>query len=198
MTIFKPKILNVLPPPDARAPVKVSVSGQLRWFSWFAQTAGVGALTVLFWHGGLSTQLIVSSCVVVLIMLVVKALYTGIFKPLNATDIIAFGIHAAARPDNFDTPDSVSAVLTGAAGTVATVAKKEQLEIFVQTRAGQILHGQLSTTQFVAPFFTCVRFRIFTETVKRPWLDPVRQMVLLPDNIDAEEFRQCRVLLRWT
>ncbi len=202
MTIFKPKALHVLPLPDARTPIKLSASGRLRWFAWGAQAAGVGALAALFWQGEFSVQFIAGICVVLLVILAANALYTGIFKPLNSTDIIAFGIHAAARPDVFDTLDNASDalndVLSGAPGTVATVAKKELLEIFVQTRAGQILHGQLTTTQFVAPFFTCVRFRVFTETLKKPWFIPTHQMLLLPDNIDAEEFRQCRVLLRWT
>ena len=198
MTIFKPKALHVLPLPDARTPIKLSASGRLRWFAWGAQAAGVGALAAMFWQGEFSMQFIGAICVVVLVIPVGNALYTGIFKPLNAADIIAFGIHAAARPDVFDTLDNASDALNGAPGTVATVAKKEPLEIFVQTRAGRILHGQLTTTQFVAPFFTCVRFRVFTETIKKPWFNPTRQMLLLPDNIDAEEFRQCRVLLRWT
>jgi hypothetical protein len=146
----------------------------------------------------LSIRVLVICAAVLALIVAVDALYTGIYKQYREGDIIAFGIHAAARPDVFDTLDNTAEALNGAPGTVATVAKREPLEIFVQTRSGQILHGQLTATQFVAPFFTCVRFRVFAETTKKPWFNPSRQMLLLPDNIDAEEFRQCRVLLRWT
>jgi hypothetical protein len=196
--IFNAKVLTPLPLADVRTPIKLSVSGRLRWFSYCAQIAGAGALAALVWQGDFSTQFLVIASVFLVTLVAVDALYTGFFKRYREGDMIAFGIHAAARPDVFDTLDNASDVLAGAPGTVATVAKKEPLEIFVQTRAGQILHGQLTTTLFVAPFFTCVRFRVFTETAKKPWFNPSRQILLLPDNIDAEEFRQCRVLLKWT
>jgi hypothetical protein len=128
----------------------------------------------------------------------INFLYTGFIKPRNAGEIIAFGIHAASRPDIFDTLGNSAEAFNAAPGTVATQAKKEPLEIFVQTRAGQIEHGQLIATQFVAPFFTCVRFRLFAEGPPTAMFKRSRQLLLLSDNIDAEEFRQCRVLLRWT
>lgn len=194
----KVKLIATLPPPDARTPIKISASGRLRWFALGAYAAGVGAIAALFLQGDFSMLVMLGTTIVIFGVMLVNALYKGIFRPFNSADIIAFGIHAAARPDVFDTLDNASEALNGAPGTVAAVAKKEPLEIFVQCRAGQILHGQLTTTQFIAPFFTCVRFRIFSDTPKQQWLNPTRQMLLLPDNIDAEEFRQCRVLLRWT
>ena len=137
---------------------------------------------------------------ILLVFLLVEALFTGIFKGIGDDEFIAFGIHSAAKPHVFSTIDNVADSLNPAPGTVATIAKKQPLEIFVQTRAGRVLHGQLAATQFVAPFFTCVRFKLFADGGKPPWYQRSanRQLRLLPDNIDAEAFRQCRVLLRWT
>ncbi len=204
--MFTPKLLPSLPPPDVRTPIKLCASAQLRWFAMAAQLAGAAALLALIWLGNFSAQSQVISTVLVFGLLLVHFLYTRFFRLRNgiknAGEIIAFGIHAAARPDVVDTLDNSAEAFTTAPGTVATIAKKEPLQIFIQTRGGQIEHGQLITTQFVAPFFTCVRFRIFTETPqkiwKKRWTTRSRQLLLLSDNIDAEEFRQCRVLLRWS
>jgi hypothetical protein len=200
--MFTTKRLPSLPPPDARTPIKLCASAQLRWFAVAIQAAGAMALLALIWLGNFSAQASVFATVLVLGLIMANFLYTGFLKPRNAGEIIAFGIHAAARPDIFDTLGNSAEAFNAAPGTVATIAKKEPLEIFLQTRAGQIEHGQLIATQFVAPFFTCVRFRIFAETPKkgyfRAYFKRSRQLLLLSDNIDAEEFRQCRVLLRWT
>jgi toxin CptA len=52
-------------------------------------------------------------------------------------------------------------------------------------RAGMVVAGS-----FVAPWLTLVRWR-----PEGAWLD--RSVLILPDMLEAEEFRRLRVLLRW-
>lgn len=57
-------------------------------------------------------------------------------------------------------------------------------------RRGVVLDGC-----FVAPWFTAIRFRLDDDPAwRRAW---PRVVALWPDSIDAEQFRQLRVLLKW-
>lgn len=59
-----------------------------------------------------------------------------------------------------------------------------------QTRRGEWREGALLGSSFVAPYLTVLNI-----AVPERWL--ARHVVILPDGIDAEEFRRLRVWLRW-
>lgn len=59
-----------------------------------------------------------------------------------------------------------------------------------QTRRGEWQEGTLLGSSFVAPYLTVLNIKA---TGKRF----ARHVVILPDSIDAEDFRRLRVRLRW-
>jgi hypothetical protein len=58
------------------------------------------------------------------------------------------------------------------------------------TRDGQWREGTLAGSTFVAPWLTAVHVRL--EGARR-----ASSVLLLPDNVDREDFRRARVWLRW-
>ena len=60
----------------------------------------------------------------------------------------------------------------------------------VQVRSGDWFEAQLLPTSFVSPYLTILNLRFDHARL-------VKHVVILPDAIDAEQFRKLRVLLRW-
>ena len=203
MHLFTPKKLKALPLADARTPIRLCASTQLRVFSYAANGAGAAGLLALVYMGDFTTQTKLIGMAAIACVVLVNALISAFFSHRAEVEIVAFGLHAAARPDVFSLAFDVNDALNPAPGTVKAQRKREPLEIYTQTRGGAVQHGKLCATQFVAPFFTCVRFEIFTDDANKPRRNRfhvmrTQKLLLLPDNIDANAFRQCRVLLRWS
>ena len=62
--------------------------------------------------------------------------------------------------------------------------------VLLQTRCGDWLEGELLGSSYVSPLLTIVTFR-----PKGRWA--TRRVVLVPDNVDSEDFRYLRTRLRW-
>jgi len=60
----------------------------------------------------------------------------------------------------------------------------------VQTRHGDWLGCEVLGSTYVAPFLTVLNLRELENNT-------VRHVVILPDSVDAEDFRRLRVWLRW-
>ena len=60
----------------------------------------------------------------------------------------------------------------------------------VQARSGDWFEAQLLPTSFVSPYLTILNLRFDHARL-------VKHVVILPDAIESEQFRQLRVLLRW-
>ncbi|MFO1290082.1 MAG: protein YgfX [Nitrosomonas sp.] len=59
-----------------------------------------------------------------------------------------------------------------------------------QTRSGQQLHWHIQGSSFVTPYLTVLSLKS-----NQSFFD--RSIVIFPDSINAEQFRQLRVWLRW-
>jgi toxin CptA len=66
----------------------------------------------------------------------------------------------------------------------------EQGEIACQTRTGAWLHCELLGSSYVSPGMTVVNLRL------RGWAGH-RRVILVPDNVDPDDFRRLRAWLRW-
>lgn len=75
-------------------------------------------------------------------------------------------------------------------GAVVAFALSDEMACTLETRRGEQIACTLLGSSFVAPYLTVLNLqpegKFFT-----------RSVVILADGIDAEEFRQLRVLLRW-
>lgn len=75
-------------------------------------------------------------------------------------------------------------------GSIVTFDLSEEMACTLETRRGDRIVCTLLGSSFVAPYLTVLNLkpsdRFFT-----------RSVVILADGIDAEQFRQLRVLLRW-
>ena len=60
----------------------------------------------------------------------------------------------------------------------------------LQVRQGDWVGASLLGTTFVTPFLTVLNFKLLEQRF-------ARHVVLLPDSLDNEQFRQLRVLLKW-
>ena len=60
----------------------------------------------------------------------------------------------------------------------------------IQNRAGQWKDVELLGTSFVAPYLTVLNFKIADTRM-------TKHIVIFPDAVDSEQFRQLRVLLKW-
>ena len=80
--------------------------------------------------------------------------------------------------------------LLRAARAVVAFELSDEMACTLETRRGERIGGALLGSSFVAPYLTVLNLKpegkFFT-----------RSVVILADAIDAEEFRQLRVLLRW-
>jgi toxin CptA len=62
--------------------------------------------------------------------------------------------------------------------------------VLLQTRRGDWLEGELLDSSYVSPRLTIINFR-----PRGRWA--MRRVVLMPDNVDSEDFRYLRTRLRW-
>jgi toxin CptA len=66
----------------------------------------------------------------------------------------------------------------------------------LETWRGDVIKCMLLGSSFVAPYLAVLELKPLG--VRRLWQRfRTRSVVILPDGIDVEEFRQLRVLLRW-
>lgn len=81
------------------------------------------------------------------------------------------------------------AFLTSAKSFVA-FELNETMECSLKTRSGQLIKCALLGSSFVAPYLVVLN-------LKSQHGASIHSIIILADAIDAEEFRQLRVLLRW-
>ena len=82
------------------------------------------------------------------------------------------------------------AALLRAPRAVIAVEIKEDGSVALQTRRGEWHECRLSGDSYVSPWLTLLVLR--QENTLTP-----RYVAILPDNVDAEDFRRLRVWLRW-
>lgn len=84
-------------------------------------------------------------------------------------------------------------------GSVVSLELSEEMAGTLETRGGERIRCTLLGSSFVAPYLTVLDWKPLEPQVSlMPWRKlSARSVVILPDGIDAEEFRQLRVLLRW-
>jgi toxin CptA len=77
-----------------------------------------------------------------------------------------------------------------AARSIVALELREDGEIACQTRNGAWLDCELLGSSYVSPAMTIINLR------PRGWPGD-RRIILVPDNVDAEDFRRLRTWLRW-
>lgn len=77
-----------------------------------------------------------------------------------------------------------------APGSIVALELGEQGEIACQTRSGAWLHCDLLGSSYVSPGMTVVNLRPRGR-------GGYRRVILVPDNVDANDFRRLRTWLRW-
>ncbi|MDN5882611.1 MAG: hypothetical protein L0H75_09220 [Nitrosospira sp.] len=81
-------------------------------------------------------------------------------------------------------------------GSVVGLELSDEMACTLETRRGTRIPSALLGSSFVAPYLTVLEFKPLDSP--KPWRRVFsRSLTILPDGIDAEEFRQLRVLLRW-
>ncbi|WP_090721576.1 protein YgfX [Nitrosomonas sp. Nm166] len=81
------------------------------------------------------------------------------------------------------------ALLTSNTAVVA-FALSDEMQCTLTTRAGKQIICKVQGDTFVAPYLTVLNLKPAGKFL-------MRSVVILPDSIDAQEFRQLRVWLRW-
>lgn len=81
-------------------------------------------------------------------------------------------------------------------GSVTGFELSDKMTCTVETRRGERIACALLGSSFVAPYLTVLELKPL-EPVKSRRRSFARSVVILPDGIDAETFRQLRVLLKW-
>ena len=77
-----------------------------------------------------------------------------------------------------------------APGSVVAFDLSDEMACTLETRRGQKIACALLGSSFVAPYLTVLNLKPEGKFL-------TRSVVILADSMDAEEFRQLRVLLRW-
>ncbi len=81
-------------------------------------------------------------------------------------------------------------------GSVVGLELSDEMACILETRRGNRIPSALLGSSFVAPYLTVLELKPLDSP--KPWRSFFsRSLTILPDGIDAEEFRQLRVLLRW-
>ncbi|MBC7944098.1 MAG: hypothetical protein H7X91_02260 [Burkholderiales bacterium] len=80
--------------------------------------------------------------------------------------------------------------LRAASRAIAALELNDDCVCAVQFKSGEWREAVVVGTSFVAPYLTTVNLKIEGYRF-------VRHVVVLPDSLDADFFRQLRVLLRW-
>jgi len=74
--------------------------------------------------------------------------------------------------------------------SVVALELSEEMACTLETQHGERIICTLQGSSFVAPYLTVLNFKLSGKFF-------TRSVVILADSIDAEQFRQLRVLLRW-
>lgn len=74
--------------------------------------------------------------------------------------------------------------------SVVALELSEEMACTLETQHGERIICTLQGSSFVAPYLTVLNFKLSGKFF-------TRSIVILADSIDAEQFRQLRVLLRW-
>jgi len=77
-----------------------------------------------------------------------------------------------------------------AADAIVALEVKDGGEILFQTRGGDWVESELLGASYVSPRLTIIRLR-----PRGRWR--ARRVILVPDNVDANDFRRLRIWLRW-
>lgn len=77
-----------------------------------------------------------------------------------------------------------------ASHSIVALEVRDGGSVLLQTRCGDWLEGELLGSSYVSPHLTIVNFR-----PNGHW--STRRVILLPDNVDSEDFRYLRTRLRW-
>jgi len=101
------------------------------------------------------------------------------FKLLISPALLASGAFYVKRDALLTAPDSTIAL---------QVHSDCQCEI--QNRQGEWVDAELLGTSFVAPYLTVLNFKIAGKRL-------AKHVVIFPDAVNSEHFRQLRVLLKW-
>ncbi len=80
--------------------------------------------------------------------------------------------------------------LLSASTAVVAFELSDTMQCTLETRSGKSIICTILVSTFVAPYLTVVNLQPLDQFF-------ARSVVILPDSIDAEEFRRLRVLLRW-
>lgn len=75
-------------------------------------------------------------------------------------------------------------------GAIVAIALEDSQNVSVRTREGPWREARILGTSYVSPRLTALNLRVEGLTL-------VRHVVMVPDNVDSEDFRQLRVMLRW-
>jgi len=76
------------------------------------------------------------------------------------------------------------------ARSVVLLKLTNESNCMLETKGGQIIDCEILGSTFVSPYLTVLMLQ-----ASRSWF--TQSVVIVPDMIDAEEFRRLRVVLRW-
>jgi len=76
-------------------------------------------------------------------------------------------------------------------GSIVAIALDDSHRVALFTRSGQSIHGEVAETTLVTGHLVVLAMRTGRYRT-------ARYLVLLPDMLDADDFRQLRVRLKWT
>ena len=82
-------------------------------------------------------------------------------------------------------------------GSVTGLELLDDMTCVVKTRQGKNIACALLGSSFVAPYLTVLEFKPLEPLPLWQSLFASHSIVILPDGINAEDFRKLRVLLRW-
>lgn len=82
-------------------------------------------------------------------------------------------------------------------GSVIGLELLDDMTCVVKTRQGKSIACALLGSSFVAPYLTVLEFKPLEPLPLWQSLFASHSIVILPDGINAEDFRKLRVLLRW-
>lgn len=86
--------------------------------------------------------------------------------------------------------------LRNSPGSITSLLLADDMTCTLETRRGERFACAPLGSSFVAPYLTVLELKPL-ETAKWWHKLHARSVVILPDAVDAEDFRQLRVLLRW-
>jgi toxin CptA len=89
-------------------------------------------------------------------------------------------------------------VSLNASPSVTGFELSEDMACVMETHGGERIHTVLLGSSFVAPYLTVLNWKFRPCSLGASWRHfSASSVVIMPDGIDAEEFRQLRILLKW-